>query len=169
MRHPHQEAQELRSTFRPRSWERLWRRPSRSGSVKSGATSERRVVSRTSPAGPHTQTLPASSWTTAWPRWRASAARLTAPSVRTSSARRAGGIGTQSGPRQRPSGSRAQPRCCSSDGASQRSSSCASRSEEHTSELQSHVNLVCRLLLEKKKKQQYMQHHILKKKNTNNY
>src|SRR5690242_21074724 len=27
------------------------------------------------------------------------------------------------------------------------------RSEEHTSELQSHVNLVCRLLLEKKKKQ----------------
>src|SRR5438477_4923000 len=32
-----------------------------------------------------------------------------------------------------------------------------SRSEEHTSELQSHVNLVCRLLLEKKKNptQQY--------------
>src|SRR5690242_21555641 len=28
------------------------------------------------------------------------------------------------------------------------------RSEEHTSELQSHVNLVCRLLLEKKKKEQ---------------
>src|SRR5690242_21896093 len=28
----------------------------------------------------------------------------------------------------------------------------AQRSEEHTSELQSHVNLVCRLLLEKKKK-----------------
>src|SRR5690242_21174631 len=27
----------------------------------------------------------------------------------------------------------------------------AQRSEEHTSELQSHVNLVCRLLLEKKK------------------
>src|SRR5260370_15774397 len=27
------------------------------------------------------------------------------------------------------------------------------RSEEHTSELQSHLNLVCRLLLEKKKKQ----------------
>src|SRR4051812_49871311 len=27
------------------------------------------------------------------------------------------------------------------------------RSEEHTSELQSHVNLVCRLLLEKKKEQ----------------
>src|SRR5690242_20843080 len=30
----------------------------------------------------------------------------------------------------------------------------ALRSEEHTSELQSHVNLVCRLLLEKKKKKQ---------------
>src|SRR5260370_30801305 len=30
--------------------------------------------------------------------------------------------------------------------------SAASRSEEHTSELQSHLNLVCRLLLEKKKK-----------------
>src|SRR6202012_3493545 len=32
------------------------------------------------------------------------------------------------------------------------SSSTASRSEEHTSELQSHSDLVCRLLLEKKKK-----------------
>src|SRR5438477_9796004 len=32
------------------------------------------------------------------------------------------------------------------------SDSATSRSEEHTSELQSHVNLVCRLLLEKKKK-----------------
>src|SRR5690242_21383741 len=29
------------------------------------------------------------------------------------------------------------------------------RSEEHTSELQSHVNLVCRLLLEKKKNQNF--------------
>src|SRR5260370_31865146 len=28
---------------------------------------------------------------------------------------------------------------------------CRARSEEHTSELQSHLNLVCRLLLEKKK------------------
>src|SRR2546430_8544322 len=32
------------------------------------------------------------------------------------------------------------------------------RSEEHTSELQSQSNLVCRLLLEKKKKQTYVQH-----------
>src|SRR5690242_21105302 len=31
------------------------------------------------------------------------------------------------------------------------------RSEEHTSELQSHVNLVCRLLLEKKKTKKYQQ------------
>src|SRR5690348_17439262 len=39
------------------------------------------------------------------------------------------------------------------------------RSEEHTSELQSPVHLVCRLLLEKKKKKQYKitikQHHTL--------
>src|SRR4051812_50001091 len=32
------------------------------------------------------------------------------------------------------------------------------RSEEHTSELQSHVNLVCRLLLEKKKKHKQRTH-----------
>src|SRR5260370_23830154 len=30
------------------------------------------------------------------------------------------------------------------------------RSEEHTSELQSHLNIVCRLLLEKKKKKENM-------------
>src|SRR5690242_20891434 len=33
------------------------------------------------------------------------------------------------------------------------------RSEEHTSELQSHVNLVCRLLLEKKKKKKINEKH----------
>src|SRR5690242_21954659 len=33
------------------------------------------------------------------------------------------------------------------------------RSEEHTSELQSHVNLVCRLLLEKKKKIKIQRYH----------
>src|SRR5688572_31077819 len=47
---------------------------------------------------------------------------------------------------------------CGSDSASMlRSCSCATsdaRSEEHTSELQSQSNLVCRLLLEKKKKTQ---------------
>src|SRR5256885_4489806 len=35
-----------------------------------------------------------------------------------------------------------------------------SRSEEHTSELQSPCNLVCRLLLEKKKKKKNISHHI---------
>src|SRR4051794_41751729 len=34
------------------------------------------------------------------------------------------------------------------------------RSEEHTSELQSPVHLVCRLLLEKKKKKQYKIKHV---------
>src|SRR5260370_31779131 len=34
------------------------------------------------------------------------------------------------------------------------------RSEEHTSELQSHLNLVCRLLLEKKKTILVMRQHI---------
>src|SRR5690242_21529766 len=40
------------------------------------------------------------------------------------------------------------------------------RSEEHTSELQSHVNLVCRLLLEKKKKKKTINNH--KKYKTHN-
>src|SRR2546422_9967095 len=35
----------------------------------------------------------------------------------------------------------------------------ASRSEEHTSELQSRLHLVCRLLLEKKKKHNTSRHH----------
>src|SRR5690242_21459564 len=40
------------------------------------------------------------------------------------------------------------------------------RSEEHTSELQSHVNLVCRLLLEKKKKKRKISMEHKKKKYT---
>src|SRR5690242_20937471 len=40
------------------------------------------------------------------------------------------------------------------------------RSEEHTSELQSHVKLVCRLLLEKKKKKYIMQRKAVVRKNT---
>src|SRR5260370_30804887 len=36
----------------------------------------------------------------------------------------------------------------------------SSRSEEHTSELQSHLNLVCRLLLEKKKKKEKQHTHL---------
>src|SRR5256885_11061663 len=42
------------------------------------------------------------------------------------------------------------PACCSS---------AARRSEEHTSELQSPCNLVCRLLLEKKKKNSHLSRH----------
>src|SRR5467141_4333735 len=38
------------------------------------------------------------------------------------------------------------------------------RSEEHTSELQSHLNLVCRLLLEKKKTQEFYNFFLKKKK-----
>src|SRR6476469_10611848 len=48
------------------------------------------------------------------------------------------------------------------DGPPSRSPGAASRSEEHTSELQSPMYLVCRLLLEKKKKIEIT--HIIKKK-----
>src|SRR5580765_3596267 len=106
MRQPHQEAHELSSTFRPRQSLSRCTRPSRSGSAKSGAASERATPARSSPLRPHTHVRRAASWTTAWPRWRASAATSTAPSARTSSAQR----GTQTGPRQRPSGFAAQPR-----------------------------------------------------------
>src|SRR5260370_30998828 len=46
--------------------------------------------------------------------------------------------------------------CCSTSRCSASASrrSATPRSEEHTSELQSHLNLVCRLLLEKKKREQ---------------
>src|SRR2546426_12590192 len=47
---------------------------------------------------------------------------------------------------------RSSKRCRSRDGSQDTPSP---RSEEHTSELQSPCNLVCRLLLEKKKKQKY--------------
>src|SRR5437588_4935345 len=43
-------------------------------------------------------------------------------------------------------------RACWPRTARRRPTRCCSRSEEHTSELQSHSDLVCRLLLEKKKK-----------------
>src|SRR4051812_49444901 len=59
-----------------------------------------------------------------------------------------------------PDGHRARCQCCPAASSQSRAfrDVCgrepvdAARSEEHTSELQSHVNLVCRLLLEKKKK-----------------
>src|SRR5260370_10166862 len=46
-----------------------------------------------------------------------------------------------------------------------RSLSVTGRSEEHTSELQSHLNIVCRLLLEKKNNT-YMQHLLTIDSNT---
>src|SRR5688572_30910084 len=70
-------------------------------------------------------------------------------------------------------------RCCSIEPA-RRSASCRmgrksnstkpgpSRSEEHTSELQSQSNLVCRLLLEKKKKKKTKKKKNKKKKNKEN-
>src|SRR5207237_8972994 len=58
----------------------------------------------------------------------------------------------------RSSTSCARSRCRPSPRRSRCSRARRRRSEEHTSELQSHLNLVCRLLLEKKKK----------KKNTHN-
>src|SRR2546430_11244386 len=64
---------------------------------------------------------------------------------------------SQQGPRPS-SGSSARPAC----GAAQqelhaRASQFRNRSEEHTSELQSQSNLVCRLLLEKKKQRRHAQ------------
>src|SRR5438132_5392189 len=44
------------------------------------------------------------------------------------------------------------PHACHNDTHGGRQSGAVGRSEEHTSELQSHSDLVCRLLLEKKKK-----------------
>src|SRR2546430_6560342 len=59
----------------------------------------------------------------------------------------AGGTASASGSRRAPSGIDRASRASAG-----RRRSCAPRSEEHTSELQSQSNLVCRLLLEKKKK-----------------
>src|SRR5699024_12286757 len=73
--------------------------------------------------------LPISSWAARWPPlWRVRSRRRPAPARRTCS---------------RPARSWWRCSCSCSDG---------SRSEEHTSELQSRFDLVCRLLLEKKKK-----------------
>src|SRR5205809_5509569 len=62
----------------------------------------------------------------------------------------------RSGPRIRRAGAR--------DGRSARE-----RSEEHTSELQSRLHLVCRLLLEKKKKKKKKHKQIIIKKNKHTY
>src|SRR5207237_9785008 len=70
----------------------------------------------------------------AWPAPRRPGARC----PRSRSPRRGGGGGSASPPPSTP---------CS--GRRSTGSAVPSRSEEHTSELQSHLNLVCRLLLEK--------------------
>src|SRR2546422_7140482 len=54
-----------------------------------------------------------------------------------------------------PRGRAAAPRWATTSG---RRSPCSGRSEEHTSELQSRLHLVCRLLLEKKKKTRIDEH-----------
>src|SRR5208283_5567084 len=61
-------------------------------------------------------------------------------------------------PRRGPRSHEKNPRALS---ACSRAGGFFSRSEEHTSELQSHHDLVCRLLLEKKKKQQSWRSAIL--------
>src|SRR3954464_827994 len=90
------------------------------------------------------------------------ASRLSVASVvsRTSSAMR--DMGSGAGVRGRRANPRKSPHHCPAPGRqvffghavalSLRASRPTPRSEEHTSELQSHDNLVCRLLLEKKKK-----------------
>src|SRR2546430_12342538 len=51
--------------------------------------------------------------------------------------------------------------CRRDDGSGQRRPFQKNRSEEHTSELQSQSNLVCRLLLEKKKKTKHSAPHVI--------
>src|SRR6266550_5829986 len=59
---------------------------------------------------------------------------------------------------------RAAPVSCHGNFRTTRSASPAPRSEEHTSELQSRLHLVCRLLLEKKKKKEKTRKEKTKKK-----
>src|SRR5688572_32439094 len=66
----------------------------------------------------------------------------------------------------RPAGRRAAPTRASTRRARRSPPSSAPRSEEHTSELQSQSNLVCRLLLEKKKKKKKNNYSIHKNKHT---
>src|SRR5260370_28942749 len=56
---------------------------------------------------------------------------------------------------------------CRDPGASFGWTAAGHRSEEHTSELQSHLNLVCRLLLEKKKKYNYNSLHVIARSESN--
>src|SRR6266436_7572429 len=60
-------------------------------------------------------------------------------------------------------------RAVRSRASSRTASGCPDRSEEHTSELQSRLHLVCRLLLEKKKKKSNYLYLKKKKKKKNNH
>src|SRR5215471_20108535 len=62
-------------------------------------------------------------------------------------------------------GRRTAARCARASGPRRRARPAGARSEEHTSELQSRRDLVCRHLLEKKKKQTTIFSHRKKKKN----
>src|SRR2546426_193732 len=73
------------------------------------------------------------------------------PSARASRARRPA-------PRSRRPSARGSARCRAPTPACPARSPARTRSEEHTSELQSPCNLVCRLLLEKKKKNEERSH-----------
>src|SRR6185312_17565397 len=56
-------------------------------------------------------------------------------------------------------------RRCSGRWPTRATGTCSTRSEEHTSELQSRSDLVCRLLLEKKKKKRHARFSMKRKKN----
>src|SRR5215211_6675015 len=105
-----------------------------------------------------------------------SSSRLNAQSTTVTSASRRASSRTALTARGRSSGhrsARARPvstRRCGRTAQASRTSPAASRlprSEEHTSELQSHSDLVCRLLLEKKKKNNSNNRNKKKQKNNN--
>src|SRR5215204_4328309 len=62
-----------------------------------------------------------------------------------------------------------RPRPTTGSGSIESPRGCAGRSEEHTSELQSHSDLVCRLLLEKKKKFELLRRKQSKNRNNNKF
>src|SRR5436309_7835487 len=123
-RHPSVSVSSTCLTFQP---------PSSCGDLGSGSCATR-APSRVTVRLPTTDTLPIRKTSLNSPVARAAPdAKSTRPSaVTTTSVPRGGRVGAAAGARRRSGGT---------------------RSEEHTSELQSRENLVCRLLLEKKKNQ----------------
>src|SRR5713101_9583363 len=89
----------------------------------------------------------------------------------TSSSANRAGWDMRSGPPGASSATSLAPPCCrtTSFSAPNRASNSSSPDrKKHTSELQSHVNLVCRLLLEKKKQLELKKHFINKQPKTHN-